>query len=353
MSTKIVILAGGVGSRFFPLSTSKKPKQFLKLFSDSSMLSETFDRVMPIVSEEDVYLVTNENFSELVYEDLPRLKKEHCVWEPVGRNTAPALGLACLRILKDDPDAVIVSLHSDHFIRKEAKFLSIVQTAAEIAQQDKIVILGVVPTYPETGYGYIQTGEEIDSDSSRFSVYEVNNFKEKPDFETAQNYVMDGHYLWNAGMFVFKASNMMEQFKIHEPELYKGLLELEPYIMDTTSEDFKTRFAKLKSISIDVAVMERASNICVMSGDVGWSDVGSYQSLHQLCEKDMHGNVLRAEPNTTLDLVSSKNNLVITESKGKKIGLVGVRDLMIVDTEDYLLIGELGDSQDVKRLKQD
>jgi mannose-1-phosphate guanylyltransferase len=346
-----MILAGGVGSRFYPLSREDKPKQFLSLFSNQPMIADTWDRVIPIVGEEDIYVVTNAAFRQSLFAALPVCRPNNCIFEPAGRNTAPAIGLACLKIMQDGGDAVVMSLHSDHFIRKEARFLSILKDAAEIvAEQDKIITIGITPDYPETGYGYIEAGEEEPGQKNRFQHYKVNFFKEKPDFITAQSYVRAGSFFWNAGIFVFRASFMLEQMRHYCPALYNGLQKLAPLLTPEMqdSEEFISAFRELDSIPIDIAVMEKSDHIYVIPADIGWSDVGSFQSLYQLREKTTDGNVFVGKNQELLQAVDAKNNLIVQEIAGKKVGVLGVRNLMIVDTADYLLIGDLSESQEVR-----
>lgn len=350
MIVKAVILAGGVGSRFYPLSRDSKPKQFLSLFSNQPMIADTWDRIRPIVHTDDIYILSNMAFRENLLSTLPECSEKNCVFEPVGRNTAPAIGLACLKIIQNGGDAIVLSLHSDHFIRKEARFLSILQTAAEIvAKQNKIITIGITPDYPETGYGYIEAGEEADQ-KDQFAHYKVNLFKEKPDFITAQSYVRAGSFFWNAGIFVFRASFMLEQIAHHRPALYAGLQKLAPLLDEEgqRTAEFKRVFSDLESIPIDIAVLEKSDCIYVIPADIGWSDVGSFQSLYQLREKSPEGNVFVGHETQLLRVENAKNSLVVQENKQKKVGLLGVRNLMIIDTSDYLLVGDLNESQAVR-----
>jgi mannose-1-phosphate guanylyltransferase len=354
MKTKAIILAGGVGSRFFPLSTPEKPKQFLPLFSEIPMIRETFERVLPIVPADDIYVITQKEFQTQVMEAIPMIKKENILLEPVGRNTAPAIGYACLELTKDDEDCVIMSLHSDHFIRKEARFLSILKTAAELAEQERIVTLGITPDYPETGYGYIEADEKTreSSPSTRIDYHKVAMFKEKPDFMTAQNYVMAGSYYWNAGIFIFKASQMLNEIKTYCPDLYDGLTGLKDKLSPQSRDAFEKSFSELPKVAVDNAVMEKSSHVWVIPSDIGWSDVGSYKTLYHLRQKNSSGNVSIGLPEQAVETADAKNNLIVQQGSQRKIGLVGVRNLMVVDTGDYLMVGDLDDCQSVKKLTE-
>ena len=213
MSVFAVIMAGGVGSRFYPMSTDQKPKQFLPLFSEKSMIRETFERILPMVDYDQIMISSNLSFESLVRESLPEVPENNLLMEPVGRNTAPAIGLVALAALRRDPEAIIVSLHSDHYIKKESRFLKVLQRGVSLAQKGRIVTLGITPTYPETGYGYILRGKQ--QQDCDFEAYEVQQFVEKPNLEKAKSYLETGNYSWNAGMFIFKAQQLIDEILIH------------------------------------------------------------------------------------------------------------------------------------------
>ena len=343
MSVFTVIMAGGVGSRFYPMSTNKKPKQFLSLFSKKTMIRETFERVLPIVDQDKIMISSNSNFEELVKGSLPEISNKNLLMEPVGRNTGPALGLAALVALKRDPEALIVSLHSDHYIKKESRFLTVLQNGIKLAKKGRIVTLGITPTYPETGYGYIRKGKV--HEGFEFEAFEVKKFVEKPDLDTAKSYLDTGNYAWNAGMFIFKAQQLIDEMSIHCPELHEGLMELNSKI---NTPDFDKVYSQLQSVAIDVAVMEKSSQISMIPCDVGWSDVGSFYSLFQVHDGDENKNVKLSE-DFSLFVVDSYGNLTSTEDS-KSIALVGVSDLMVVDTAECLLVGRLDQAQDVKKI---
>ena len=344
MSVFTVIMAGGDGSRFYPMSTNQKPKQFLSLFSEKSMIRETFERILPMVDHDRIMISSNASFEKLVKESIPEINAKNLLMEPIGRNTAPALGLAALVALMRDPEALIISLHSDHYIKKESRFLNVLKNGIRLAEEGRIVTLGITPTYPEVGYGYILRGKA--HEACDFEAYEVQKFVEKPDLDTAKSYLETGNYSWNAGMFIFKAQQLIDEMSIHCPELYEGLMHLNSKI-DTPQ--FDEAYSQLKSIAIDVAVMEKSSNVSMIPCDVGWSDVGSFYSLFQVHEGDENENV-KLSDDFSLFSIDSYRNLTSTDS-AKSIALVGVSDLMVVDTAECLLVGRLDQAQDVKKIQ--
>ncbi len=343
MSVFAVIMAGGVGSRFYPMSTDQKPKQFLSLFSQKSMIRETYERILPMVDDEHIMVSTNSSFKSLVRESLSDIPINNLLMEPVGRNTAPAIGLAAVTALSRDPEAIVISLHSDHYIKKESRFLKILQRGVSLARTGRIVTLGITPTYPETGYGYISRGRQHQGHD--FEAYEVQSFVEKPDLAKAKSYLESGNYSWNAGMFIFKAQKIIDEISIHCPELYEGLMELNSKI---GTSKFNEAYSKLPTIAIDVAVMEKSSIVSMIPCDVGWSDVGSFYSLFKVHKGDENNNV-RLSQDFTLFSIDSHGNLTSTENS-KSIALVGVSDLMVIDTSECLLVGRLEQAQDVKKI---
>jgi|SaaInl4_135m_RNA_FD_contig_81_701851_length_5721_multi_3_in_0_out_0_3 mannose-1-phosphate guanylyltransferase len=349
MKSVAVILAGGQGTRFFPLSNEEHPKQFQDLLGEGPLITQTFERVLPLFAPEQVYVSSNRKYRTKLLEHLPRLAAEHCICEPVGRNTAPALGLLSLIVAREDPSTVVVSLHSDHVIRKESRFLMVLKRAVEVASAGRIVTLGIQPGYAETGYGYIQATKEALPLTSPVAVHGVEAFHEKPDEETAREYLLEENYYWNAGLFIFQAGTMLEQMKQHSPELYEGLMRLEPYLDDLDGPEFQEIYASLPSIPIDIAVMEKSELLVVIPCDIGWCDIGSYLAIFELGVKDAQGNV-PLDVQGPLFTEGASSNLIFQKNPGKETGLVCIKDLMIVDTPDYLLVGSLQNSQSVQKL---
>jgi mannose-1-phosphate guanylyltransferase len=331
-------MAGGSGTRFWPKSRTSFPKQFLTLGGPRTLLRQTFDRVVDLVGKEQIYIVTAAQHAEHAREAVPELPPDHVLVEPIGRNTAPCIGWATARITGLDPDARIAVLPSDHYIADERAFRSHLEAAFEAAG-DRIVLFGIVPTHPETGYGYIRRGIEL-ATSIGMPILGVERFVEKPDRETAIGYLAEQRYLWNSGMFVFPGRLMAAEIARLLPDLHRGLEEL----MKTPSALEKI-YPSLPSISIDYGVMERSQHIAVLPATFGWSDVGSWDAVMAIETPDEHGNVVRGDA----VLVDVKNTLVEAQA-GRLVAAVDVGDLIIVDTKDALLIVRRGESQRVKHI---
>jgi mannose-1-phosphate guanylyltransferase len=342
-----VIMAGGSGTRFWPASRQDLPKQFLKITSDRTMLEETVRRVEHFASPDRIYAVVGRAHTDITGRLLAGTAVR-ILAEPVGRNTAACVGLAALHIKGLSLDEPIVVLPADHFIADLEKFAGTIRAAAEVARAGAIVTLGIAPTRPETGYGYIQVAENEDRSHAYF---EVERFVEKPNYETALRYLSSGNFLWNSGIFIFTARAILTELEVCLPELYRGLKEIEEVIASPDYDSIVERvYAKLPSISIDYGVMEKTGRpIYVFKADFGWSDVGSWQALYELRndEYDGEGNLLLGES----AIVGAKRNLVYS-STGRRIALLGVEGLVVVDTPDALLVGDLSRSQDVKKFPE-
>ncbi len=341
-----VIMAGGAGTRFWPASRSHRPKQLLPLGADpnESLLAATVRRIAPLVPAKDVYIATGAHLLDATARDLPAVPRKNLLAEPVPRNTAPCIGWATAVIARTDPNAVIAVLPSDHFIVDENAFRATIERALAGARAGYLTTIGVVPTRPETGYGYIEVGEgEVAS-----GVVPTKRFVEKPDRARAEEYLASGRFLWNAGMFFFRAGDMLEAIRAHLPALADGLAAIDRAAAAGGEDDeVKKTFPTLPSISIDHGVMERAGKVAVVRGDFGWNDVGSWQSAWELAPRDAARN---AGPEGTV-FVDAKGNLVrsLGSNAGKKvISLVGVEDLVVVDTDDALLVIPRDRAQDVR-----
>jgi mannose-1-phosphate guanylyltransferase len=341
-----VIMAGGSGTRFWPESTEARPKQFLNIFGDRTMLQETVDRIKDLVPTEGVWIITNEKYVDLVQQQLPEVPKSNIVGEPVAKNTAPCVALAAALIQERDPEGTMIVLPADHRIGEADEFLSILKTAAQKADEsDALVTIGINPSRPETGYGYI---EFDDSDSRQYDGREVKKvvqFREKPDLSTAKKFVDSGNFLWNSGMFIWKASTILEKFNAHLPEIDGQLQTLYPTIGTNEQADGIEKFYHgCPSISIDYGIMEQAQNVFVVPGSFGWNDVGSWKAVYELGDKDDNGNVIQE---STAALVSSKNNLIKTAGN-KVVALVGMENVALVETDDTILVCNLDEAQGVK-----
>jgi mannose-1-phosphate guanylyltransferase/mannose-6-phosphate isomerase len=340
---KAVILAGGSGTRLWPLSRDQFPKQFLPLLGERSLLQDTVQRVRPLVGEE-FCIVTGEESRFLVAQQLRDLGADPAgkiLGEPAGRNTAPAIGLAALGC---DPDEVLLVLPSDHAIRDAAAFRVAARAASAVAETGYLVTFGIAPAHPETGFGYIRLGAALDGfDGFRAA----ERFVEKPDMATAEAYLRDGGYVWNSGMFAFRAGTLLDELKTHAPELCAGLETLRPLVAAGKAIPLD-RYAALPKISIDYAVMERSQRVAVLPVDPGWSDLGSFAALLDLLPADPSGNVVRLAAGGEAVAVASSGNLVW--AGGKVVALVGVQDALVVDTPDALLVCSRDHAQDVRQV---
>lgn len=342
-----VIMAGGAGTRFWPASRLHRPKQLLPLAGDSSetLLAATVRRLAPLVTPDRVIVVTGEHLAEATAKAVPEVPRAQILCEPAPRNTAPCIAWANAVIARMEPDAVVAVLPSDHFIANEDEFRRVLGRALETAAGGRVTTVGIVPTRPETGYGYIEVGDAIPGNDDAKS---VARFVEKPDRARAETFLAGGKHLWNAGMFFFRASDMTKLVKEHLPELATGVAKIDEAAAKTgapvNDEVLKAVFPTLPSVSIDVGVMEKASGLAVVPGEFGWNDVGSWQSAWELGAPDASGNAMSAGAIA----IDAKNNLVRTLGTSKVVALVGVNDLVVVETEDALLVIPRERAQDVR-----
>jgi mannose-1-phosphate guanylyltransferase len=338
-----VVMAGGSGTRFWPLSRKARPKQFLGLASDRPLIVETANRLKGLVPPRRTYVVCGPVHVRAVRRLLPQLPAANVVVEPVARNTAPAIGLATIHIQARDPEGVLAVLPSDHHVADVPAFQAVLRRAAEVAQTGALVTVGIRPTRPETGYGYIRVGEPIDGAAAR-----VRAFVEKPDAPTAAQYLSSGEYLWNGGIFVFTARAMREAIARHMPELAQVLDRIAPTVGTARhAAALRRHFPSAPSVSIDYGVMEKARDIAVVPGDFGWSDVGSFAALPEVRPADRDGNVVVGQG---VVLVDSAGCVVV--GSGRPLGLVGLRDMVVVDAGDAVLVVPRERSQDVRAVVQ-
>ncbi|MDQ3032277.1 MAG: sugar phosphate nucleotidyltransferase [Myxococcota bacterium] len=335
-----VIMAGGSGTRFWPLSRKKKPKQLLPLAgSERSLLADTVARIAPLVPAERVIVVTAEHLAEMTRRDLPGVPPANVLAEPIGRNTAPCVGWAAAHVKRRDPDGVIAVLAADHHIADEPTFLEILERSLEAARGGELVTIGITPTRPETGYGYLELGEGIAP-----GVFRARRFVEKPNRARAEQFLAASNYLWNSGMFFFRADAVLDAIRVHLPGL-GAALERFDRAADEGREDelVRAEYASLPSVSIDHGVMEKAERVAVVPGDFGWSDVGSWTTAWELAPKDEHGNAAGPEA-----VLVDAEGCYVRATSGKTVALIGVRDLVVVETEDALLIVPRERAQDVR-----
>ncbi len=336
-------MAGGRGERFWPKSRKSLPKQFLSLTDDGvTMIQHTVRRILPLVEMEDIYIVTNRDYKELARKQLPGLPEENILCEPVGRNTAPCVGLAAAHIGKKYEDALMIVLPSDHLIKYNSMFVGVLKDACAVAEKgDNLTTIGITPNYPETGYGYIK----FDPDENEGRAYGVECFVEKPNLKTAKEYLADESYLWNSGMFVWKISTIMKNIEKFMPETYEGLKKIRAAIGTEEQETvLETEFEKMKSESVDYGIMEKAENIYVLPGTFGWDDVGSWLAVGRIRSTNEFGNAVQGNVIT----VETKNSII--EGSDKLIAAVGLQDMIVVDTEDALLICDKDHAGDIKKV---
>ena len=339
-------MAGGRGERFWPQSRSSKPKQFISLTPDGeTMIQKTVKRLLPLVSAEDIFIVTNCKYAKYIEQQLTEISKENVIFEPAARNTAPCIALAAAVIQKKyNEDAVMLVLPSDHYIKFDALYLNTLKLAVSKAKQEEnLVTIGISPAYPETGYGYINFSSELSSDGA----YKVIRFVEKPALNAAKEYVNSGEYLWNSGMFVWKTSSILNNIRKFLPEVLCRAEQISAaYGTDKFEDTLNRIFPTMPSESIDYGIMEYAENIYTIPGSFGWDDVGSWLFLERLNPTNEMGNIVLGDVIT----IDTKNSII---SGGKKlIAAVGVEDLIVVDTDDALLICSKISTQDVKKVTE-
>jgi len=336
-------MAGGRGERFWPKSRRNMPKQFLSLTDDGkTMIQLTVERILPIVDMQDIYISTNKDYAPLVAEQLPDIPKENILCEPIGRNTAPCIALGAAHIVKKYEDAIMIVLPSDHLIKYNRMFLSALREGSQLAEEkNSLVTIGIAPDYPETGYGYIK----FKGDVCIGTAFEVDSFVEKPTLELAKEYLASDEYLWNSGMFLWKATTILSRFKQLLPDAYDSLMEIKDAIGTSMEAEVLNRiFPTFPSISIDYGIMEKSKNIFTIPGNFGWDDVGSWLSLGRIRTTNENGNIING------NVLSINTDNCIIEGSDKLIATIGLEDLIIVDTEDAILICDKTKTNDIKKV---
>lgn len=349
--TYAVILAGGGGTRLWPKSRTKTPKQFLKLTGEKTMIELTADRINALIPWERMIVVTNTRYEKEVRELLPKIPKTNIIAEPEKKDTALAMLTGSIYAKLLDPEAVIINQASDHTVENQTEFLSVMRAAAQAAQSsDRLVTVGIAPSYPATGFGYIKIGEDIDK-IGKHSVFAVDSFTEKPNETTAKAFISTGKYFWNANMYVWSAESILAAFAAHFPSMSKKVAPL----LKTSPKTFHTKLAQVyadaDAISIDYAISEKADNLVLIPGDFGWDDIGEWQVVYEHGSKNLSGNVIigneDGSPKHVL-AISSHNNLVHLDRR--LVALIGINDCIVVDTDEILMIAPRSKSQEVKKL---
>ncbi len=342
-----VIMAGGVGSRFWPKSRERNPKQFLEILGEGTMIQQTVRRLESMVAPMNTFVVTNVLHQDQLAKQLPLLPRENILVEPVGRNTAPCIGLAALWVQKADPDGVMIVLPADHLIRSQDEFLRVIRTATSVAQESgALVTIGIRPTHPETGFGYVQYDDAPEGNPyHNRETYTVKSFAEKPNLETAERFLASGDFLWNSGIFLWKASTILAEIQRQLPDLFFHLQSILPTIGSGSYRGaLEQAYGKIKGISIDYGVMERASRVYVLKGDFGWSDVGSWDEVARLSPSDDLLNSTKGKV-----LVRDARNTYV-DAGHRLVAAIGVEDLIIIETSTAVLICRKGHSQEVKEI---
>lgn len=339
-----LIMAGGVGKRFWPRSRKNYPKQLLDIVSEKSMLRLTYDRLLKITEKEKIYIVAGENLKNVTLDDLGDFPKENYIVEPSGKNTAPCIALAAAIIMKKDPEAVMGVFPADHLIENAASFEETVKTGEKVAKTHSgLVTFGITPTRPATGYGYIQYDRKLPLLEN--SAFKVKTFAEKPNLNTARRFLESGEFLWNSGMFIWKVKDILHSINIHLPDTYDSINNIKEAVgTENYHRVLRDEWSTILGASIDYGVMEKANNVYVVKSDFVWSDVGSWDAVYELGEKDEHGNV-----NTGNVLNIESSNCLISANK-RLVSTIGVEDLIIVETKDAILVTKRGESERIKEL---
>lgn len=345
MKTYGVIMAGGGGTRFWPLSRKAKPKQFLNLSGKDTMVMDTVNRLCRIADKEDIFIVTGEAFVKSTAESTSAiLRADHILGEPAARNTAACIGYAAMEIVRKYEDGVMCVAASDHFIKNEEEYERVMKTAISLAEEkDALVTIGIKPTFPSTGYGYIRSNRKAEAE-----YYAVEEFVEKPNLDTAKEYLASGQYAWNSGMFVWKASVILSYFEKLLPDIYECLVTIgEAMGTEREQEVIQEVYPVIPKISVDYGIMERAKGVLMVEGDFGWNDVGSFDALEEIYEKDENGNVILANA-CTIDT----SGCILHGAGNKLIATLGVENIVIAQTDDIVLVCDKARAQDIKLIPE-
>lgn len=340
-----LIMAGGSGTRFWPRSKTVKPKQYLNIFGDDSLLEDTVNRFATFTENDRIYIVSNKSQAKVLEEQTPTLPKQNLIYEPVGKNTLPCIGLAAMFAEKENPDGIMVVSPSDHLIKNNELFKDTILAAAKIAdEKDGIVTIGITPTYPATGYGYVKTAEDITGDE-KINQFKVEGFVEKPDEATASNYLKEGGYYWNSGLFVFKVSVFLKAVEEFAPELYADLRKIQADLgKPSYDQTLDTIYRAVESISVDYGIMEHAKNIYLVEGNFDWNDLGSWESVYLADKKDENGNAESGE----IIFQDTKNSYAHSD-KGL-IAVVGMDDVIVVQDGNTTLVCKRENAEDIKKI---
>jgi len=340
-----LIMAGGSGTRFWPRSKTKRPKQYLNIFGEKSLLQDTIDRFATFTSHDKIYIVSSATQSEVLEAQTPMLPKENLIYEPVGKNTLPCIGLAAMYAELEDPEGIMVVSPSDHLIANNELFKDTVLAAAKIAdERDGIVTIGITPTYPATGYGYVKTAEDL-TGNEKIRQFKVERFVEKPNEETATGYLKQGGFYWNSGLFIFKVNVFLEAVQQFAPELYADLRKIQADLGQSCyPQTLDTIYRAVQSISVDYGIMEHAQNIYLVEGNFDWNDLGSWESVYLTDDKDENGNAGTGE---TM-LFDTRNSYVHADNS--LVAVIGLEDVIVVQDGNTVLVCKRDKAEDVKKI---
>ncbi|HMF74938.1 MAG TPA: mannose-1-phosphate guanylyltransferase [Bryobacteraceae bacterium] len=337
-----LIMAGGRGTRFWPRSRKRNAKQVLRFFGERTLIQQTVDRLKAVIPPEHIWIVTNEYLQAEIRKQLPEVPKRQIIAEPAQRNTAPCIALAAQILANVDPDAMMGVFPADHLILKEARFRSFVKAAFKAAENESVVVLGIQPRWAETGYGYIEFPKNLQPGNT--SAAPVTSFREKPDAKTAKKFVDRGNFFWNAGMFFWRVSTVLELMREHQPKTATLLAGLPSFESKSFAKKLDEAYPLCENVSVDYAIIEKAQKVAGLAlDDIGWNDVGSWEAVYDLADKDANGNASRG------DLIAEDSRGNYVDAK-KTVALVGVENLVIVDTPDALLVGHRSKAQDVSKI---
>jgi len=344
-----IIMAGGIGSRFWPWSTTQRPKQFLDVLgTGKTLIQQTYERINRICPTENILIITNQLYEETIAEQLPQIPRDNILSEPSRRNTAPCIAFGAFKIQKINPEANILVAPADHIILKEDLFVTIVEKGFEFtANNEALLTIGIEPHKPETGYGYIQSSEEIlEEKPDQWQMGKVTQFREKPDLDTAKEFVASGNFYWNAGIFIWSAKAILTAFEKYTPKLHRQFAEHDQsFNSSKEGQAIEEIYSRCDNISIDYAVMEKADNVFVISTDIGWSDLGNWSALHEISKTDEAGNAANGDQ---IIIHNSKNTLV-KANIGKVTVVDGLEGYIVVDDEKALLICKKENEQNIKQ----
>lgn len=345
-----VILAGGGGTRLWPKSRNQNPKQFLKLFGEETLMQSAVNRISKIIPWERIIVVTNELYIKDVKKQLPQVPEQNIIAEPQKRDTAMAMLVGSLFAKQLDPKAVVINIASDHVVQDENEFLRVVRSALAVAsEKEYLVTVGITPTFPSTGFGYIKIGEDLRKLDKSLSLFRVKSFTEKPNQATARAFISTGKYFWNANMYVWSVATLEEAFDKYMPKMHQLAKPLGEGSLKNFHKNIKHIYEEAESISIDYAISEKADNLVLIPGDFGWNDVGDWRVVYDLKTKNLSGNVVLGDGEQVKSLtIDSHDNLIHTD--GRLIALVGVSEMIIVDTPEILMILPKNRSQEVKKI---